>query len=332
MNTVRIQIIGNLLFLTAAIFLLLSASVARADTFTVAGYNGTGVTASVDATYNASSATEATITLVVMNTTPSPPTNGAITGLAFNVPTDVTGLTSFSFSSDDPDAKNFTAFLVPDNVDAGPFAGFDLGVTNGQVNTPGAISSSSASVNKSSAKMSSAMKAMLKAESKYEKAKAKADAAQAAVDAAVGDKALAKALAKLEKSLAKMDAAALAMAQAQAGAMGGAGENINGGTPNEGIDPGFTGTFIFGLTGTGLDMLNINSFLSLLSEGKNNDAGSEGFIVRFQGVGENREGSDFAPPDGEFPPGSIPEPATLLLLGTGIAQLVGFGRRRVRKA
>ncbi len=119
MSFVRIQTIGSLIFLTAAIFLL-TASAARAVTFTVEGFNSTGVTASVDATYNATSATEATITLMVMNTTPDPPTNGAITGLAFNVPTSVTGLSSFSFSSDDPGAKNFSAFLLPNNVDAGP--------------------------------------------------------------------------------------------------------------------------------------------------------------------------------------------------------------------
>ena len=334
MNTVRIQTIGSLIFLTAAIFLL-TVSTAPAAVFTVAGFNGTGVTTSVDATYTASCATEATITLMVMNTTPSPPTNGAITGLAFNVPTNVTGLASFSFSSTDPDAKNFTAFLLPNNVDAGPFEGFDLGVTNGKVNFDGAVSAS-ASSKKSSSKMSGAMKAMLKAQSKYDKAKAKADAAQAAVNAAVGDeKSMAKALKKLEKALAKMDIAELAMAQAEAQAsgmgMGDEKENINGGKPSEGIDPGFKGTFEFGITGTDLDMLNINSFLALLSEGKDNEAGSEGFIVRFQGVGLNGEGSDFAPPDGEFPPQNIPEPATLLLLGAGLAQLAGFGRKRIAK-
>ncbi|MDP3936763.1 MAG: PEP-CTERM sorting domain-containing protein, partial [Deltaproteobacteria bacterium] len=148
------------------------------------------------------------------------------------------------------------------------------------------------------------------------------------------EKGMAKALQKLEKALAKMDIAELAVAQAQASGMGGAEEkeNINGGKPSEGIDPGFKGTFVFGITGTDLDMLNINSFLALLSEGKSNEAGSEGFIVRFQGVGTNGEGSDYAPPDGEFPPQNIPEPATLLLLGTGLAHLAGFGRKRLRKA
>ena len=131
MDNVRIQTIGSLLFLTAAI-LLLTASASRAITFQATGVNGTGVTDSVEVSYNATSATKATITLMVTNTTPLPPANGAITGLALHLPGSVTGLTDFTFSSDDRGAKKFNAFLLPDGVDAGPL-GLRPGVTNAKV-------------------------------------------------------------------------------------------------------------------------------------------------------------------------------------------------------
>jgi len=328
MNNVRLATIASP-FLLAAGLILSGPGTADATTFSVSGFAGTGVTATIDANYSSSSATEATITLMVTNTTPSPPTNGAITGLAFNVPSIVTGLTSFSFSSSDSGAKDFTAFLIPDNVGAGPFAGFDLGVTNGKAkNFPGAISGSSASL---SSKNKHKKNNLSKLEKKMAQAKAKVAKAQAAYNAvlALGDqKKIDKLAKKLLKEQARLDQRSIAMAQASVS--GGGSGNINGGTPKTGIDPGFEGTFTFGLTGTDLDMLNISSFLTELSSGGTGEDPTS-FIVRFQGVGDNKSSSDFADPDGEFQPQIIPEPATLLLLGTGLINFAGLRRRRSRK-
>ena len=109
------------------------------------------------------------------------------------------------------------------------------------------------------------MKTMHKAEQKYAKARARVEAAQAALDAAGGDaRRAAKAQSKLDKALAGMNLAAGAMAQAQASSTsgGGHGRDISSGKAKDGIDPGFNGTFVFALTGTNLDLLNINSFIN----------------------------------------------------------------------
>jgi PEP-CTERM motif len=84
------------------------------------------------------------------------------------------------------------------------------------------------------------------------------------------------------------------------------------GNPQEGIAVGATETFTFQFTGTNLTQLKVENVLTLLS------AGSEGFVVRFRGF-ENG-GSDRVP-------AQAPEPATLLLLGSGLVGLVGLKRR-----
>ena len=284
---------------------LSSAATARATTFPVTGFNGTGATASVDFTYTPTDATAGTVTIMVTNTTPNPPGAGAITGLAFNVPTNVTGISSFMFSSTDPQAASFFSFIDIDAVGAGSFGDFDIGITNGSMGGSNASS-----------------KSFLKAQSNYNRAMAALTAARAALQNASSAKAQAKAQSAINKATLAMNAAQSAMA-AQSGA---GSNNINGGTPNEGVDPGLKITFTLGLTGTGMNALNAMSFLALTSAGTGGNCCEE-FIVRFQGI-PGEPGSDFAPPGDDFPPQDVPEPASVLLLGAGVTALTRVLRRR----
>jgi len=106
------------------------------------------------------------------------------------------------------------------------------------------------------------------------------------------------------------------------------GPNFNGGKPNSGIQIGNSATFTFTLTGTGMNLLNVNSFLALNSAASNQNSSTQSFIARFQRTGANGQGSDVAIPVPPPPPQQVPEPSTLILSSAALAGFVWNRRRR----
>jgi hypothetical protein len=93
------------------------------------------------------------------------------------------------------------------------------------------------------------------------------------------------------------------------------GSGFNGGSANDGIAPGNSLTFtVSGAAFAGMTEEQICNAI----------------YVRFQRVGANGEGSDVGRPGGPNEP--VPEPATLFLLGTGVAGVAARVRRRRNKA
>lgn len=96
-----------------------------------------------------------------------------------------------------------------------------------------------------------------------------------------------------------------------------------GGKPREGMAVNATETFAFDFTGSGLDTLDEQSFVSELSEGKGAGEGYEFFLARFRGF--NDGGSNHTP-------GTVtPEPASLSLLGLGLIAFLKIGGKRRNK-
>lgn len=99
-----------------------------------------------------------------------------------------------------------------------------------------------------------------------------------------------------------------------------------GGNPNKGIGLGVTETFNFSLTGTNLDLLTSESFVSELSVGASQGQGNQFFLARFRGFDDG--GSNKTP--GGAPP-AIPEPSTYLLFSIGILGVLVLGWRPQKK-
>lgn len=112
---------------------------------------------------------------------------------------------------------------------------------------------------------------------------------------------------------------------------------LGGGGPSAGIAVGETLTFTFTLTGTMLDTLDETDFRNERSDspGGGGDVlpdvpGTQGpwNVARFRGITAG-EGSDKVPGAGRGDPENpIPEPASLILLGSGLAGLAIWGRRK----
>lgn len=106
---------------------------------------------------------------------------------------------------------------------------------------------------------------------------------------------------------------------------------MGGGDPKPGVGVGQTRTFGFNLTGTNLDLLDETSFMSEMSQGGSPEMGGQFIGVRFRGFTIGA-GSDKVPGNPEPGPNpQIPEPTTILLLGSGFMGFGAWGWMRRRK-
>lgn len=115
--------------LIGAALLAVVAAPSQAVTFGVTGINSSNTTADVDFTYDGVNK----ITVSITNTATVSP-DPRITGFAFNIPSEVTGLSVFSASGTANDAGWFGIFNLNDINTPNPLGDYDLGASTGNPN------------------------------------------------------------------------------------------------------------------------------------------------------------------------------------------------------